>query len=525
MLKKILLFNFLIFWLVPGLAAKPFATKKVNKHPLKIEQIIVSPLQKENHELVTLHLNLAKEHKAYEDVFAIINLSSHKIKTSRLETAPLTTFLDKFSNGKERFVLASNGTLKFTIDNSRALVKEANLALRYQACNIDYCLLPQKIPFSIKLQPSKQKGKRSTLLGRFSSASPLLSIFFIYIFGFLTAFTPCVFPMIPITMGILGFNSTAGRLRGFSIGMAYSLGLAMTYALVGLAAALTGSFIGKAFTNPYIVWGIFFFYVFTALAMMGVFTLKSPDIVNKAFGKVENKGLWGALFAGCIAGIIASPCVGPAVAAVLAFVAQQGSPTYGFLALFSFGMGLGTLFILIGLFYGEIQSRIKAGKWLLYTKYILALLILFGAFLFIKPHLPFLSGGHRHNSLSKATTTSSLWKKYTPTAFNQALKNGHPTIIDFRADWCAACEELDEYTFSTEGFKNESKNFNLFQFDATKPTSKDEEELAKFKVFGLPTILFFDSSGKNREDLTLTGFEEWPDLKERIVELKKTQTN
>ncbi len=323
--------------------------------------------------------------------------------------------------------------------------------------------------------------------------------------------------MVPITLGILGFSATSSRLKGFIIGFTYALGLSLTYALVGVAAAMTGGFVGQSLTNPYIVWGIFIFYIFTAFSIAGFFTIKAPKLIKQHFTKIKHKGLIGAFLTGAVAGIIASPCVGPAVVAVLAYVAQTGNPSFGFITLFMFGMGLGTLFILVGMFYGEINSRLKSGKWLNYVKYVLAFLILLGALLFIKPHLTFFKNSHSHGQ-KKA---SSLWTNYSKELLNSARKQKKAIIIDFRADWCAACHELDKDTFSTAGFKKETSSIKLLKFDATRPNKTEQKELEFFKVFGLPTILFIDSNGKIRHDLTLTGFEKWPEFQKRLQALKK----
>jgi thiol:disulfide interchange protein DsbD len=256
-----------------------------------------------------------------------------------------------------------------------------------------------------------------------------------------------------------------------------------------------------------------------AFAMAGFFNIKAPSFIEQKFSKIENKGLTGAFLAGAVAGVIASPCVGPAVAAVLAYVAQTGKPSFGFVTLFTFGMGLGSLFIAIGAFYGEISSRLKPGKWMAYTKYLLSFLILIGALLFIEPHIRLLI-----DSDSKSQhANSELWSNYTTDAYEKALAEGKMLIIDFRADWCAACHELDEHSFSTEGFKTETQGMALLKFDATKPSEKEQKELERFEVFGLPTVLFIDSTGKVRDDLTLTGFEEWPELQKRIEALKKNK--
>jgi len=504
---------------------------KVNKNPLSVEQTSVSfnKRSKSRKATVTVYLKLAAEHKAYNDIFKIKNSDSN-IKSSKPEVSPLKDFVDKFSGGKERLIMENEAKLRFSVSSDKAIIGEKNFALTYQACTAAYCLLPKDLKFkvdfntpslvdlSVQKDSSWSSFSMDQFFANFDKQSTWLILLIVYLFGFLTAFTPCVFPMIPITMGILGFSDSSGRWKGFTIGVSYSLGLSLTYAVVGVVVAMTGGFIGQTLTNPFVIWGIFLFYVVTALSMAGLFSMKAPLIVQNSFSKIENKGIIGAFIAGSLGGIIASPCVGPAVAAVLAYVAQSGKPTFGFFTLFAFGMGLGTLFILIGTFYGEINSRLKPGKWLGYTKYILAGLILAGAFLFIKPHLSFLNTQHTH----KDAESAGLWTTYTSKAFEQSIKDGKPVIIDFRADWCAACHELEQHTFSTDGFKTETEgSVTLLKFDATKPTEAQQQDLQRFEVFGLPTVIFVSSEGQTLDDLTLTGFEEWEDFAKRLQALKE----
>lgn len=503
--------------------AMPFAAqakKIINKNPLVIEQSFLESGfdTKARQALLLLDLKLAPEHKAYVDEVKF-KFSDTNWSHSEIAIDPIYSYKDKFSKGKERMVFSGKAKLRAYIKSkSKKLPSKLNVQLIYQACTEDYCLLPTKRDFEIsfpKKLSAEEKAKSSWFDFNFNKKASYWSLIFIYLFGFLTAFSPCVFPMIPITLGILGFSETSNRIKGLGIGFSYALGLSLTYALVGVAAAMTGGFIGQAFTNPYVVWSIFIFYVLTALAMMGVFTIKSPASLDRIFSKVKGTGFVGAFLAGTIGGIIASPCVGPAVAAVVAYVAQSGDPLFGFSALFSYGMGLGSLFILIGLFYGELQSRLKPGPWLNYIKYIMAGLILIGAFLFIKPHLSFLKGSHTHKNASH-----KLWTPFSDKAYQNALKTNKPIIIDFYADWCTACKELDAHTFSHPDFKAATDNqINLIKFNATKPTEKEQDWLNQFEVYGLPTILFIDHNGNVKKDLTLTGFEPWTEFQKRLKDL------
>ena len=317
---------------------------KINKNPLTIEQSIPSYTKGSDNKkaLITLYLKLAPKHKAYENIFKVSSENT-KLSFSQPVVAPLSPYVDKFSNGKERLVMKDEGTLRVYVSSTKPISGEQNLNLTYQACTTEYCLLPKDVPLTVNFPELKNTRKVSgstttsfsidSFFKNFEKQSAGLILLVVYLFGLLTAFTPCVFPMIPITMGVLGFSDSSSRMKGFSIGLSYSIGLSLTYALIGVIVALTGGFIGQALTNPYVIWSIFIFYIGMALAMAGVFTIKAPAALENSFTKIGNKGIIGALITGAIAGVIASPCVGPAVAAVLAYVAQAGNPVFGFFTL------------------------------------------------------------------------------------------------------------------------------------------------------------------------------------------------
>jgi len=485
------------------------ADVKINKNPLDIRAISYEWLDeaKKDSFILTLDLKLADKHKAYADVFKV-EFEDKTLVSESPDVSPLELQEDKYSKGKEVLFFKGEGQLRVSVSSKNQISGLLNANLVYKACTTEYCLLEQKISFPLDMGVSVNNGTEKKKQN--------FSLIFIFLFGLLTAFSPCVFPMVPITMGVLGFTDTSNRLKGLSIGFFYSLGLAVTYALIGSVAALSGGFIGQTLTNPYIVWGIFLFYVFMALAMLDVFSFKAPDKLSNVFSRVKVKGVFGAFFAGAIAGVVASPCVGPAVAAILAHVAQTNDPLYGFIALFTYGMGLGSLFIAMGLFYGELSKWMKPGKWMMYTKYLMAALILLGAFLFIKPHISSLTG-----SKTEAKKDLGPFSAFTEETYKKALSENKPILIDFYADWCASCKTLDEKIFTQEFFIESSKGLVLLKFDATKPSAKEEELLSDFEVYGLPTVLFINSKGSIQDDLTLTGFEPWQDFQKRLEELKK----
>lgn len=194
------------------------------------------------------------------------------------------------------------------------------------------------------------------------SSSPFLAFIAVFLGGVLTSFTPCVYPMIPITIAYIGGRSGDSKLKGLSLSLFYVLGMAVTYAALGAFAALTGKFFGSATTNPilYIVMANVF--IFLGLSMLDVVTIPVPSFM--AGKQTGNKGgRIGAFLVGLLAGTVAAPCTAPVLGVVLTFVAAKQQVTYGVGLLFVFSIGLGTLLIIAGTFAGFMSSLPKTGNW------------------------------------------------------------------------------------------------------------------------------------------------------------------
>ncbi len=194
------------------------------------------------------------------------------------------------------------------------------------------------------------------------SSSPLLAFIAVFLGGVLTSFTPCVYPMIPVTIAYIGGRSGDSKLKGLSLSLFYVLGMAVTYAALGAFAALTGKFFGSATTNPilYIVMANVF--IFLGLSMLDVVTIPVPSFM--AGKQTGNKGgRIGAFLVGLLAGTVAAPCTAPVLGVVLTFVAAKQQVAYGVGLLFVFSIGLGTLLIIAGTFAGFMSSLPKTGNW------------------------------------------------------------------------------------------------------------------------------------------------------------------
>lgn len=194
-------------------------------------------------------------------------------------------------------------------------------------------------------------------------ASPFLAFIAVFLGGVLTSFTPCVYPMIPITIAYIGGRSGGSRLKGFSLSIFYVIGIAVTYSALGAFAALTGKFFGSASTNPIIYLAVGNIFILLGLSMLDAFTIPIPSFLAGRRTGNKSGGRIGAFLVGLLAGTVAAPCTAPVLGVVLTFVAAKQQVVYGVSLLFVFSIGLGTLLIIAGTFAGFMSSLPKSGNW------------------------------------------------------------------------------------------------------------------------------------------------------------------
>jgi cytochrome c-type biogenesis protein len=194
---------------------------------------------------------------------------------------------------------------------------------------------------------------------------PLAALPVLFGAGLLTSLTPCVYPMIPITAGILGGAGAQGRSRGQTVAytLVYAVGLAMVYAVLGLIAGLTGSLFGTISSNPWAYFAFGNLLLLAALAMFDVSPVAAPARLVSWAGRIGGQSLGGVFLMGATSGLVAAPCGAPAFAAVLTWVSGTQSAVWGFTYLFVFSLGMTALLIVIGLFAGTLASLPRPGRW------------------------------------------------------------------------------------------------------------------------------------------------------------------
>jgi thioredoxin:protein disulfide reductase len=417
----------------------------------------------------------------------------------------------------------------------------------------------------------KGGGTTNKIASLISSQGLPFALAFIFFSGLLLNLTPCVYPIIPITIGFF-VNQSASQegkprlSRTFLMASMYVLGMAITYSLLGVIAAKSGGLFGAALQSPIVLITLAVLMIALALSMFGAYEFKLPESLNRfaTSSTQSTSGVVGALVMGLTMGIVAAPCIGPFVLALLVFVGERGDAVYGFFMFFVLALGLGLPYLVLGTFSGAIKSLPRSGLWMVTVRKVFGLVLLGMALYFLMPlmgrftnyvfvvffalsalYLLFWESGRTKPkqfawvlraigvgaaalavmmALPKRIEAEISWQPFTEQALAAAQREGKGVIIDTFADWCIPCKELDQDTFVDPGVKKESERFVTLKLDLTTADANSEAGRAKkrFGIRGVPTIIFLDPAGRERADLRLEGFEKPEPFLSRMKQVEST---
>ncbi|MFN7453685.1 MAG: protein-disulfide reductase DsbD [Pseudobdellovibrionaceae bacterium] len=556
-----------------------------SENPLQIEaQLIPASVDPQQIVELRLKLRLPEGYKAYEDQFKLKvthgRSTGESVKVASFKVTPTKAFFDKFSK-RERTGVTGESILTAPVEMPEKLnlsEDELKIELTYQACTETYCLFPQvkeaRAHFTVKnLASQTDKSFFDWNFEHAFSQGLFWTFVFVFIFGILTSFTPCIFPMIPITLAVLGREAhTRSKWQNAAVAHLYVFGIALTYALLGVFAASTGALFGSFMSHPLVLGFMCFIFFAMALSMFGLFDLNPPQFIQNYLAHRKSSGYLGVFITGVLAGVVASPCVGPVLVAILTYVAKTQNVTLGFWLLFVYALGLGQLFILLGLFSSLTKKLPRSGPWMEGIKHFFGVLMMGGFFYFFDllvddrifdfalgatlVTLGSLFGAFRilpvdsrpfqlirrgwmlalvilgsayivsaafdlrtklnSTSLPVAEKKSVNAQVLNEESYQLALQSGKPLVIDFWAEWCAACYELENKTFPDPRVQERMKSFTFLKFDATKGSPELDTYKKKYGIVGLPTLIFYDSQGKQILQETLTEFEPPEKFLERL---------
>jgi thiol:disulfide interchange protein DsbD len=433
-----------------------------------------------------------------------------------------------------------------------------------------------------------------------ASGSLLVGAAVVFAGGLLTSMTPCVYPLIPITVSVFGARKAEGRGRALVLTSSYIVGMGVVFSALGVLAAKTGQAFGSLLGNPMVVTGLAVFMLVLASSMFGAFELALPSSMQQRLSSVGGAGLAGAFLMGSVSGFLAAPCTGPVLTGLLAFVAKTANTGLGAGLLFIYALGIGVPFFLIGVFTVRLP---RGGVWMEWVKSILGIVLVALAISYLRDafpwardtvkvaaaqlgrlpgaliagalmsagvllgaiHLSFKSGARefaikavgvviavaaitvRVGAMDTAPA-GALWVRlgwaeapkapgfawhrvmppkqttFSTEEFDQVLARarteGKPVLIDFFADWCAACKELDRETYPSPEVIAEAERFLSIKIDATNSEDALDALMDRFGVQGLPTVAFVSSSGEILRDPRVTGFLEPRPFTEQLKKVR-----
>jgi thioredoxin:protein disulfide reductase len=436
-----------------------------------------------------------------------------------------------------------------------------------QGCaDVGVCYVPMESKASIdraafgEAQPPRLSIFASDVeIARLFEGSFLLVLGGFFVFGLLLSFTPCVLPMIPILSGIIaGEGENLDKLRALSLSVSYVLGMAVAYAAAGIAAAFSGSLLAAALQNAWVLTAFALIFVLLALSMFGLYELRLPGFLHQHLDSAQRRLRGGQIASvaamGLLSAVIVSPCVAAPLAGALLYISQTRDVLLGGAALFVMALGMGLPLIVVGVSEGALLPR--AGAWMTLVRRFFGVLLLAVAIWVISPVLAPSVAMLAWAALFIGSAMS-LWRRWKPIGIaalvvgvallvgvlsgsrdplrplagltgktapvaapmpwqriaslqelQEKLKApGKPVMLDFYADWCVSCKEMETFTFSDPKVRAQLGTMLLLQADVTAHNEADRALLKRFSLFGPPGIIFFDAQGQEIKGLRVIGYQ------------------
>ena len=408
---------------------------------------------------------------------------------------------------------------------------------------------------------SDDTEKDLTFTEQLASQGLITNLLIFFVVGVGLAFTPCVFPMFPILSSLIAGQQNLSTKKAFALSFVYIQGMAVTYAALGLVVAALGGQVQGYLQHPFVLVSFSLLFVLLAMSMFGWYEIKLPSSMMSKLTQVSNnqKGgnYVGVFLMGVLSGLIASPCTTAPLSAALLFVAQSGDYLVGGLTLYVLSLGMGLPLLLLGTSGGKLLP--KAGGWMEQVKTLFGFVMLVVPLILLErlvsADIILLMAGvlalatalylhHWQSSQTQSKLKTALWfaatllvmtgftltKNYfwpvqavqvssqsnefkkvadlaeLKEAVAQASNEGRMVMVDLYADWCVACKEFEHYTFPDAKVQSEFSHYQLIQVDLTNSDNKTIELMEEYTVFGLPSILFFNTQGKELTTQRVTGF-------------------
>jgi thiol:disulfide interchange protein DsbD len=451
-------------------------------------------------------------------------------------------------------------------DISPADVKVSGV-VAYQACDDRKCFMPESARFEIPLKIVKASEPIKLVNSHiFQQQAPLTSdelrakqviekglpyaLMAFFLFGLALNLTPCVYPVIPMTVGFFVSQSEQKKRAVFILALYYVAGIAIIFSILGLISGLAGRQWGFLFQNPWFVIIITVIILSMAASMFGAFEITVPSYLMTRLGK-SRQGAVGSFVMGLTVGVVVAPCAAGIIIGLVGIVAKLGIVAKGGLLFFVMGLGLGLPYIFLATSSTLLNQLPKSGVWMVWLRKLFGILLVGVALYFLVPQakqvhdqqgfylgvlgifggllLGFLERGEGYGRTFNiirgifgcllilagtvlveramhAERSAISWIEYDNQPIEQFKSKNKPLLIDFYADWCAVCKELDRKTFSDSMVAEKSRGFVMVRVNCTLPDKKCTSLTKQFKVTGLPTLVFISAKGEELPGLRTVGF-------------------
>lgn len=452
-------------------------------------------------------------------------------------------------SGQVEFEIPLTPLVEFKEETHAALTVQ----IYYQACNDRECLRPATVTKSVDLalvgvvasgspkvglDDDGLAGGRNLLAGIFARRGYGVGFLVVLLGGLALNLTPCVYPLIGVTVAYFGLEGGGPR-KVIVLAVLYVLGIALTFSTVGVAAALSGGLFGAALQNPYVLGIIATMLLVLAAASFGLISLQPPAWLMRRAGN-SRPGYAGALVMGVGMGVVAAPCIGPIVLGLLLMVQQSANALLGFALFFTLAIGLGLPYVALALAAGTIVRLPRSGEWLAWVDQLFGFVLVGLALYFADPLFPdrlmtrilpyyavgagiFLGFGSKAGRnwqpflviraalgitsvvvlgyLLVRTRTAGPelnFEAFEPGLLQSARQHRKPVVVDFSADWCVPCREMEHTTFADPAVVQQANDFLWLKANLTAANPRNTALMKQFEVAGVPTTIFIDSRGTIR---------------------------
>ena len=484
--------------------------------PLPMDQAFAFNATAKDNQTIILQWNIAPGYYLYRDHFNISTTNSHN--TTLAEPILPRDYVEKTIPSLGQFAVY-NHSMYIIQPVIASTDKNITLTIHYQGCSEQgFCYPPvDKIitmdtadnsimtlsPNDALPAPAPAPNTIETLLSNSNLWKIVLSFF---VLGVLISLTPCVLPMIPILSSIIIGQQNKSRQHAFFLSLSYVFGMALTYAIAGIITVLVGLNLQATFQQPWLIILVSFIFIAMALSLFDVYQVQLPLSWRTALARTNDHqkhgSLIGTFFVGVLSTLILSPCVTPPLVVALTYISQTKHIITGGLALFFMGLGQGLPLLLIGIF--GAQCLPKAGKWMVIIKKLMGLLMIAMAIWMLSRLWPVaLTSPNQQSSpyfiiiKNNQDLTSQL---NSETAINK------PVLLDFYANWCVSCKEMDIFTFNNPQVQLALKNVVLLRADVTANNADDQALEKQFGVIAPPTIILFDKNHHGIQQAKIIGY-------------------